>query len=107
MPDPDRKPAATDRGRSVFSRFAAPYTFSPDLSFGEALIAVAACLTRVFSACVLFSVWGAFSVFAWSAISGRFWRAVAMPPLILLFLVALAILMSMISVVQRAITPKR
>jgi hypothetical protein len=106
MPDPDCKPAA-ERGRSVFSQFAAPYTFSPDLSLGEALIAVAACLARVFSACVLFSVWGAFSVLAWSAISDRFWRAVAIPPLILLFLVALAILMIVISVVQRAITPKR
>jgi hypothetical protein len=107
MPDPDRIPDAAARGRSVFSRFAVPYTFSPDLSLGEALVAIAGCLTRVFSACLLFSVWGALSAFAWIAMSSHFWRAVAVLPLVLLFLLALAVLMGAISKVERAIAPKR
>jgi hypothetical protein len=98
---------ASNQGRSMFSRFAAPHTFGPDLSLGEALVAVAGCLARIFGACVLFAVWGGASAFAWSAIANRFWRVAAEPPLLLLFLAALASLMIAVSAVERSITPRR
>lgn len=100
-------PPPSTLGRSAFSRFAAPYTFGPDLSIGEALIAVAGTLTRIFGACLLFALWGGASVFAWSAIGSRFWRVAAQPPLLLLFLAALAALMLGVSRVERSILPKR
>jgi hypothetical protein len=100
-------PRAVPQDQSVFSRLAVPYTFSPSLSLGGALVAVAACLTRIFSACVLFAVWGGFCVLAWDTIENHFWRAAAVLPLVLLFVAALAILMMVISLAERAIAPKR
>lgn len=107
MPDPDRTPAAAARGRSAFSRFATPYTFSPDLPLAEALVAIAGCLTRVFGGCILFAVWGAGSISVCGAIASRFWRAAAVPPLVLLFLAALAALMMVVTGIEGAILPKR
>ncbi|SPF42695.1 hypothetical protein SBA4_2960021 [Candidatus Sulfopaludibacter sp. SbA4] len=46
---PDRGPRAAGQDRSLSSRLAVPYTFSPNLSQGDALIAFAACLARIFS----------------------------------------------------------
>jgi hypothetical protein len=36
-----------DKDRSEFERFALPHTFKPRLSFGEAVIAVGATITRI------------------------------------------------------------
>jgi hypothetical protein len=102
----DREPCAARQDRSVPSRLAVPYIFSPNLVLGDALIAVTACLARIFSGCVLFAVWGGVSALAWSAIENHFWRAVAMLPLALMFLAALATLMIAISAVERMISPK-
>jgi len=57
----DRAPDAAIEDRSVFSRLAVPYTFSPSLSLGDGLLSIAVCLTRIFSACGLFAVWGGIS----------------------------------------------
>jgi hypothetical protein len=104
---PDHAPGAPSQAGSVFSRLEVPYTFSPSLSFGGALIAVVSCLARIFSACLLFAIWGGLSALAWSGIGNHFWRAAAVLPLVLLFLVGLATLMIAISAVERMITPKR
>src|SRR5580698_1592701 len=76
-------------GRSIFSRFAVPYTFSPDLGLGDALVAIAGTLFRIFAGCLLFAVWGGFSGLAWSTIANRFWRVAALLPMFVLFLAAL------------------
>jgi uncharacterized membrane protein len=91
----------------MLSRFAVPYTFGPDLNLGEALVAVAGTLARIFGFCALLALWGGISVFAWSAIGSRFWRVAAEPPLFLLFLAALAALMLGVSTVERSILSKR
>ena len=98
---------AGSQDHSVLSRLAVPYTFNPNLSLGDALVAVAAALTRIFGASVLFAVWGGVSALAWSAIENRFWRAIAVLPLVLLFLVGLATLMIAISAAERLIAHKR
>jgi hypothetical protein len=90
----------------MFSRFAVPHTFGPDLSLSEALVAVAGTLARIFGFCALFAVWGGASFFAWSAIGSRFWRLAAEPPLFLFFLAALAGLMLAVSAVERSVLPK-
>jgi hypothetical protein len=104
---PDHTPHAATQGRSILSRLAVPYTFSPDLSFGDALIAIAGCLARIFAACVLFALWGGLSAVVWSASGNHFWRAAAVLPLVLIFLAVLAALMIAISAVERMIAPRR
>jgi hypothetical protein len=104
---PEDAPDSAARGGSPLSQFAAPHTFSPNLSPGNALFAVVACLARVFGGCILFAVWGGLSAFAWSAIESRFWRAAAVAPLLLLLLAALAALMIAISLAERTIRRKR
>jgi hypothetical protein len=102
---PDQGPAI--QGRSILSRLEVPYTFNPNLRIVDALVAVAGSLARIFSACVLFAVWGGVSALAWSAIGNHFWRAVAVLLLVLLFLAGLAALMIAITAVGRMLAPRR
>ena len=92
--------------KSVGEPFAIPYMFNPNLSFSGALIAVALSLSRIFLGSLLFAVWGTGSLMAWSRIHNHFWRAMALAPLILLFLVSFAALMIAISTVVSWISPK-
>jgi len=107
MPGPDSTPDAAPRSRSVFAGLAVPHSFHPDLGPAEALVAVVACLARIFGACVLFALWGGFAAWAWSAIPSHFWRMAAVGPLVLLFAGALAALMLAISSVEVRFRPKR
>jgi hypothetical protein len=106
LPGTDISPEIPARSRSVFARLALPHTFNPDLGLAEALFAVAACLTRIFGACLLFALWGGFSAWAWSAIASHFWRMAAVGPLVLMFLGALAALMLAVNAVESRIGPR-
>jgi len=90
-----------DKGRSVLARFAMPHSFGPDLKPLAALVAVAGSLARIFSACLLFAVWGGLAAVAWSAIANPFLRAVAMLAMFVMFLPLLAILMIAVSLVEK------
>lgn len=103
MLSPERAPDAVTRSRSVFARLALPHTFGPDLGFGEALVAVAGTLTRIFGACIWFALWGGFSAWVWSSIASHFWRVAVLVPLVLIFFTALAILMLAVSAVETRI----
>ena len=103
MPGPDSTPEPVSRGRSVFAPFATPHTFNPDMGAGEALFAIAGTIARIFGACVLFSLWGGFSAWTWSAIPSHFWRMAAVGPLVLLFLAALAAFMRSVTAVERRV----
>ena len=103
---PDGASDAAIQDRSVFSRLAVPYTFSPSLSLGDGLFSIAVCLTRIFSASVLFAVWGGISALTLRLIENRFWRAIALLPLVLLFLAGLAALMIAISFLETMIARK-
>jgi hypothetical protein len=106
-PEPASPGQSTAGSETLRARLAVPYTFNPNLSLGGALVAVAACLARIFSACVLFAVWGGVSALAWSAIENHFLRAAAVLLLVLLFLAGLAALMIAIAAVERLIAPRR
>jgi len=90
----------------VFAHLALPHSFNPDLGLVEALVAVVACLARIFGACVLFALWGGFAAWAWSSIASHFWRMAAVGPLVLLFAAALAALMLTITAVETRIRPR-
>jgi hypothetical protein len=91
------------QGRSIFARFATPHTFHPDLSLAEAVVAVAAVLTRIFGGCLLFAACGGAAGLAWTAIASHFWRVAAVVLLLLLFLATLAGLLFTVSALERRI----
>ena len=93
--------------RSGYERFAIPYTFKPQLSFAEALVAVAASLLRIFLGSLLFAIWGTYSLLAWTAVRNYFWRAAALLPLFVLFLLSFVVLMLAISALARTLSPRR
>jgi hypothetical protein len=91
---------------SVGQPFALAYTFSPNFTFWGAVIALVSSISRIFLGSLLFAVWGVGALTAWSHIHSYFWRAIALPPLILLFLVLFAALMIAISTIVGWISPK-
>jgi hypothetical protein len=98
----------SERGveRSVYERFAIPYTFKPRLSFGEAVVAATGACLRIFLGSLLFAIWGTYSLETWSAVRSYFWRTAALVSLFVLFVVSLAVLMLAVSALVRAFSPK-
>jgi len=93
--------------RSVYERFAIPYSFKPQLSVTEAVVAASAAFFRIFLGSLLFAFWGAYSLSTVLRIRSWFWRVLVAVPLIALFLVLLASLMLGISALaRRARRPK-
>jgi Na+(H+)/acetate symporter ActP len=72
----------------------------------EALLAVAACLARIFGGCVLFALWGGLTAWTWSAIASHFWRVAAMGLMVLILPAALATMMLAITAVEKRIRPR-
>lgn len=93
-------------GRSPYQRLAVPFTFKPELSFGEAVIAALAAFLRIFLGSILFGVYGWNSLVRWNAIRSPFWRVAAIPPIVIVFLLLFALLMAAITAVVRKILPK-
>jgi hypothetical protein len=95
---------ATDR--SVYERFAIPYTFKPQLSFWEALVATIAAFFRILLGSLLFAFWGTYTLVVWNRIHSLFWRPVVLLPLILVFVVMFTWLMVAITALARILCPK-
>jgi hypothetical protein len=95
---------ATDR--SVYERFAIPYTFKPQLSFWQAVIATVAAFFRIFLGSLLFAFWGTYTLVVCNKIRSLFWRSVVLLPLILLFALMFTWLMVAISALARILSPK-
>ena len=104
---PPAAPTAASADRSVYERIPIPHTFKPRLSLIEALIAVAGAFLRIFLGSLLFAVWGTYTLLACSKIKGHLWRAIAVVPLVVLFLLTFAALMLAISAMVRTLSPKR
>jgi hypothetical protein len=103
----DRNPVGNDGpGRSSYERFAIPYSFKPQLSVAEAAISAAGALLRIFLGSILFAVWGAYTLFAWSSIHNVLLRGGAVLALLLLFAAALAVLMLAVSALVRRCLPR-
>jgi hypothetical protein len=87
--------------RPMHHRFAIPYSFKPELSVPEALIAAFGAFLRIFLGSILFGVYGWNSLVRWNAIRSTFWKVVAVPPIILLFVLLFTLLMAAISAMVR------
>ncbi len=96
-----------DPERSVYERFAIPYTFKPQLSLLEAIIAAGGAFARIILGSILFAVWGTYTFLAWSTIRNVFARVAALLAMIALFLFLFAALMLAISALVRLLWPKQ
>ena len=93
--------------RSAYERFAIPFTFQPRLSLLEAVVAAIGAFLRIFLGCLLFAVWGTYTLFAWSMIHKPLLRVAAVMALFMLFLFLLALLLVTIAFLIRISSPKR
>jgi hypothetical protein len=92
--------------RSEFQRLAIPFTFPPQLSFPEAVIAAIAACLRLLLGSVLFAVWGACSLAVWSTVRNLVLRTGLLLALLAGFLIALALVLLVIKVLVRLVWPK-
>jgi hypothetical protein len=91
--DPDAEAAAATEaaeGRSSYERFAIPFQFHPQLSVSDAVVLALRALLRIFLGSILFGVWGAYALMAWTSIHNRYLLTAAMVPMFALFLTLLA-----------------
>ena len=93
--------------RRAYERFAIPYTFKPQMSFPEAVIAALGAFLRILLGSLLFAFWGAYSLSLGSAIRNVFWRVAVLLPMFLLFLGLFALLMLAIGSLVRTLLGKR
>jgi len=93
--------------RSIYERFAIPYTFKPQLSLAEACVAASTAFLRIFLGCLLFAVCGTYALLAWSTIHSLFLRLAAVLALALAFVALFTLLMVAASAVTRIVSPRR
>ena len=105
FPPPDLDGRAADR--SIYERFAIPYTFKPRLSVAEACVGATTAFLRIFLGCLLFAVCGTYALLAWSTIHGLFLRVAAVLALALMFLVLFTSLMVAASAITRIVSTWR
>lgn len=87
--EPSASVGAAQGKANPFERFAIPFMFQPALTVGQAAVAALRTFLRIFLGSLLFGVWGAYALLAWTSIHNPFLRVAAMVPMIALFLVLL------------------
>jgi hypothetical protein len=97
--------AGLQPARSTYERFAIPYSFKPQLSLVEAMIAAGGALLRILLGSILFAVWGTYSFLAFNAIKNAFWRGLMLLASIVSFAILLALLMLSITALVRRVWP--
>ena|SRR5579862_3212962 len=102
-------PASVDAplvDRSVYERLPLPHVFKPRLSLSQAAVATLGALLRIFLGSCLFALWGTSTIFIWQNIPNFLLRAGVLVPLFVVFLLSMALLMSALGSLFRAISPK-
>ena len=92
--------------RPEYRRLPVPFTFKPELSFGAAMIGALGAFLRIFLGSILFGVYGWNSMVAWNGIRSPYWRLAAIPAMVVVFLLLMALLMAAISALVRRLTPR-
>jgi hypothetical protein len=104
---PDGSGSAAAR-RPLYERFALPHDFKPQLTLLDAVIAAGGAFLRIVLGSVLFAVWGAYSLTAWSAIRNPFLRVAALLSLFTAFLLSMAaLLLAIAALVQTLLKRSR
>ncbi len=87
--------------------FALPYSFKPQLTLFEAALAACMAFVRIFLGCLLFAVWGSYTLAAWSRLRGEWWRIPAILILFGVFAISFVCLMLSISALARGLDKLR
>ena len=95
-----------DGSRSAYERFALPYVFKPRLSLLQALVATFGALLQILLGSLLFALWGTSCLLVWSALRTHVWRVVVLLPMLVVFLLLLAVLVSAIASLARTVSRK-
>jgi len=103
---PLHRPPGAGEDRSSYERFAIPYSFKPRLRVSEAVVAAIGGFLRIMLGCLLFAVWGTYSLVAWSGIRNPLWRVGALLSLLLLFLASVTLMLLAVAALVRTVTPK-
>ncbi len=85
------------------ANFALPYSFKPQLTLLEAALAACMAFVRIVLGCLLFAVWGSYTLAAWSHLRGQWWRVPVILLMFGLFVVSFTGLMLSISAVARGL----
>jgi len=93
-------------GRPDYRRLAVPYSFKPELSLSEAIIASIAAFLRIFLGSILFGFYGWYSLITLQAIRMPVLRCAAAVPMLAGFLLLFALLMAGISLCVRRLVAK-
>ena len=104
---PAESPAENEETRSRGERFAIPFSFKPQLSFWEGVVGAAGAFLRVLLGCILFAVWGAYSLMFWSTIRSVWLRIGVLSSFLIAFLLSQALTMLAIAAVMRSVLPRR
>jgi hypothetical protein len=86
---PEAASSKAGEAGGLHQRFAIPHMFQPSLTPSQAFTAALRTFLRIFLGSMLFGVWGAYALLAWTSIHNPFLRMAAMIPMVALFLVLL------------------
>jgi hypothetical protein len=95
-----------DHSQPPYERFAIPYSFKPQLSLAQAVIAAGGAVLRIFFGSLFFAIWGTYSFLAWSTIRNLFGRVAVLVFLALAFAISMALLMVAVSASVKMVWPR-
>jgi len=98
---PPVKPEERDVEGSAYERLAIPHTFQPRLSVAAAAVAAIMATLRIVLGCLLFAVWGAYTLVASGRIRSLPRRVALMLASILLFLLLGTLLLAASAALER------
>ena len=87
-------------------RLGIPHTFKPQLPFVEAVLTTAGLFLRIVSGCILFALWGAYSLFVWGTVRSLWLRAGLLLALLLAFLAAVGVIMALLGALMQWLASK-
>lgn len=92
---------------SVYERFAIPFTFKPRLSVLEATVFAIVMFSRILVGCVLFAIWGTYSLLVWFDVENLLWRFAILLGLLAMFLISLALMILATRALTRVLIPTK
>ena len=105
VPGDPQYPEVADR--SIYDRLATPFTFKPRLSVLEATVAAVAMFFRIVVGCILFAIWGTYTLLVWFDVENLLWRFAILLSLLVLFVLSLALMILATTALTRVLIPTK
>lgn len=105
IPGDPQYPEIADR--SAYERFAIPFIFKPRLSILEATVSAVAMFFRIVAGCVLFAIWGTYTLLVWFDVENLLWRFAILLALLAVFVLSLALMIFVTTALARVFIPTK